>query len=106
MNRPEELRPPHVCKKVATISNMGKGRDWWLGELIEPFYAPDGVKETHCLHLKTPLKEVWFLCNQGDMQGLTVLTNIPFPVVNDAWRDRMALHYQNAAMPEPQAEGG
>ena len=93
---PENLRPPHTCKKIAEIVNMNEGREWWLGEITEPFYAPDGTKETHCLHIKTPLKEIWLLCNIGDLQGLTVLANIPFPVTSQEWRERMEKHYQQS----------
>lgn len=87
----ERLRPPHQCRPVARIHNMAPGREWWLGFLTEPI--ADHPSETHCLHIKTPLKEVWLLCNIGDLQGLVVLCDIPFPVVNEVWKERMETSY-------------
>ena len=100
MNEPHELRPPHKCKPIAKINNMAEGRDWWLGELTEPFYAPDGAEETHCMHIKTPFKEIWLLCNMGDLQGLAVLVDVPFPILNQRWKDRMTTNYKHSANKE------
>lgn len=94
----EGLQPLHKCRCIARIHNMAPGRDWWLGELTEKH--PDWPNETHCLHIKTPLKDVVLLCNMGDLQGLTVLCNIPFPVVNERWKERMEAGYRRAAMPD------
>src|SRR5687767_9838333 len=55
------LKPEHKCKCIARIHNMAPGRDWWLGELTEK--VAEWPHETHCLHIKTPLKDVVFLCN-------------------------------------------
>jgi hypothetical protein len=99
-----ELRPLHKCKCVARIHNMMPGRDWWLGELTEK--VPEWPHETHCLHIKTPLKEIVLLCNMGDLQGLAVLCDIPWPIVNPTWKERMKDAYERAALNiAPAAEG-
>jgi hypothetical protein len=95
----ELLCPPHKCRCIARIHNMAPGRDWWLGELTEP--VPEWPHETHCLHITTPLKSVVFLCNRGDLSGLAVLCDIPFPIVNETWRERMSDAYKRAALKEP-----
>lgn len=92
----EGLKPAHKCECIARIHNMQPGRDWWLGKLTEP--VPEWPHETHCLHIKTPLKDIVLLCNMGDLQGLTVLCDIPFPIVNATWKERMRAAYQRAAM--------
>lgn len=65
-------RPDHKCKPIARAV-MDQGRDWWVGELLEP--VQEWPKETHCLHMKTPVKDVWFLCNSGDFEQLMVMGN-------------------------------
>lgn len=64
------LKPKHKCEFIARAF-MGENRDWWLGKLTEQ--VPEWPAETHCLHLKTPVKDVVFLCNSGDFQQLAVL---------------------------------
>ncbi len=95
MNEPHELHPPHQCRCIARIHNMAPGREWWLGELTER--VSEWPHETHCLHIKTPLKDIVLLCNIGDLQGLTVLCDIPFPVKNPTWKERMEAAYRRAA---------
>lgn len=71
-NAPEGLKPPHKCEIIARAPNMAEGRDWWIGRLTEPVFVR-GTKEKFCLHLKTPLKDVVFLLNDGDLGQLAVL---------------------------------
>lgn len=66
---------------------MQEGRDWWVGVLEEP--VPDFPNETHCLHLKTPLKEVVFLCNRGDFEQLMALSNAVINFSNSSWLERV-----------------
>ena len=97
MNKPHELSPPHKCKPLAVISNMDKGRDWWLGELTEP--VPEWPQELFCLHLKTPLKDVVFLMNLADFQAIATLAQVANGnPINRTWLERMAEHYKRAAV--------
>lgn len=75
-------RPEHRCKPIARAI-MDEGRDWWIGELLEPI--PEWPKETHCLHMKTPLKDVSFLCNAGDFEQLMVLGNVIVRLKSLSW---------------------
>lgn len=84
----------HKCRPVARMF-MDEGRDWWLGELTEPL--PDWPRETHCLHIKTPLKEVVLGVCAADMEQLTVLCYVVRQTdsasnahVNEQWIERMA----------------
>jgi hypothetical protein len=77
----------HQCRPVAKLQ-MGPGRDWWLGELTEPL--PDHPEETHCLHLKTPLKEVVLGVNAADLQQLAVAAHIVCGELNGDWLSTMA----------------
>ncbi len=76
----------HRCKKIASLP-MGKNRDWWLGKLLEPIL--EYPNETHCLHIKTPLKEVVLGVNQGDMSLLAVLSQIVCGPINPDWLNSM-----------------
>lgn len=76
------LHPEHKCKPLARALMM-EGRDWWIGELLEP--VAEWPHETHCLHMKTPLKDVSFLCNSGDFEQLLVLSNVIVKVENLPW---------------------
>lgn len=86
----------HQCKPVARLK-MGEGRDWWLGELTEPI--PEWPTETHCLHIKTPLKEVVLGVTRGDMEQLAVLCQIVCGPINTNWLERMAIVFQKRAEP-------
>jgi hypothetical protein len=76
------LQPPHKCKRIASAV-MDMDRDWWIGELLEP--VSQWPKETHCLHMKTPIKDVSFLCNAGDFEQLIVLSNAVVELQNLDW---------------------
>lgn len=80
------IRPEHKCERIAT-GVMDEGRDWWIGKLLEPI--PEWPKETHCLHMKTPIKTVSFLCNSGDFEQLMVLSNVVTGLQNLEWLESM-----------------
>jgi len=63
----------HKCKPIASM-NMGEGREWWLGKLIEQ-YAQFPL-ETHCMHITTPAKSVVLGVMSGDMTQLAVFCHI------------------------------
>ncbi len=67
---------------------MAENRNWWLGKLLEPI--PGYPNETHCLHIKTPLKEVVLGINQGDMSLLAVLCQIVCGPINPEWLNSMS----------------
>lgn len=101
----EALRPPHECQCIARAPFMDDGRDWWVGKLTAP--VPEWPLETHCLHLKTPLKDVVFLCNRGDFEALTLLAASFFGhAVNPSWVESLLPAYAAGAPPEPVPEGG
>ena len=66
---------------------MEDGRDWWIGKLLEP--VKEWPKETHCLHMKTPVKSVSFLCNYGDFENLLVLSNVVVGLRDMDWLESM-----------------
>ena len=76
----------HKCKRIAT-AKMDKGRDWWVGKLTEP--VKEYPLETHCLHLKTQVKDVVFLCNKGDFAQLQLLGRVVTGQLNEEWIDSM-----------------
>lgn len=82
----EGLRPEHKCRKIATAI-MAEGRDWWVGELLEPVSGHE--IETHCLHMLTPLKDIVFLVNDADFQWLTVLGQASCGPINQEWLERV-----------------
>ena len=53
------------------------------GELLEP--VPEWPHETLCLHMKTPLKDVSFLCNAGDFEQLLTLSNVVVQLESLPW---------------------
>ena len=65
---------PHKCKCKLKAPSMGKGREWFIGELTEPLEAYP--HETHCFHMTTPTKEVVWLMNPADFRNLYVLSSI------------------------------
>lgn len=83
-NQMRAMRPEHQCKPIARAV-MDKNRDWWIGELLEP--VPEWPKETHCLHMRSPLKTVVFLCNGGDFEQLLVMSNTVTHLRNLEWLD-------------------
>jgi hypothetical protein len=80
------LKIKHKCKLIARAC-MDKGRDWWCGELTEPI--KEYTLETHCLHLKTQLKDVVFLCNKGDFQQLQLLGRSITGKLDESWIESM-----------------
>lgn len=81
------LKPSHRCEPIAKAL-MDPEREWWVGKLIEPI--PEWPLETHCLHMKTPVKDVVFLCNHGDFENLMVMSNaIIGPLQNLNWLERV-----------------
>ncbi|MGD0340329.1 MAG: hypothetical protein ABSA76_01290 [Bacteroidales bacterium] len=80
------LKPIHKCKLIAKAC-MGEGREWWCGELTEP--VKEYPLETHCLHLKTQLKDIVFLCNRADFQQLQLLGRSVTGKLNESWMDSM-----------------
>ena len=81
------IEHPHKCEQIAKAPSMGEGRSWWVGKLQENI--PEHPEETHCLHLKTQLKDVTFLCNIGDFQHLQVLCMCVTGKLSDSWIDSM-----------------
>lgn len=95
----DRLRPEHKCEIVARAPFMAAGRDWWIGKLKEP--VAEWPKETHCLHMKTPLKDIVFLCNRGDFEALATLACCYFgEPVNDDWVRSMITYALKAARKE------
>jgi hypothetical protein len=84
----------HKCKKIASMK-MGADRDWWLGKLLEPINGYP--TETHCLHIRTPEKEVVLGVNQGDMEQLAVLCQIVCGPINPTWLNTMEGHLKSRA---------
>jgi len=82
----DRLKPNHKCTPIAKAM-MGEGRDWWCGKLTEP--VKEYSMETHCLHLKTQLKEVVFLCNKADFQQLQLLGRCVTGKLNEQWVESM-----------------
>ena len=80
------LKPWHHCRPLARAV-MAANRDWWIGELLHP--VPEWPTETHCLHMKTPVKDVVFLCNSGDFEQLIVIANAVMGLKNLAWLESM-----------------
>ena len=69
---------------------MDTGREFWIGKLDEPVAAYP--LETHCLHMKSPIKDIIFLINEGDTQNLAMLFHAAFGPVDPIWLARMAEH--------------
>lgn len=77
----------HKCECIAQAPNMSEDRDWWVGRLTEKVEEyPD---EKYCLHMKTPVKEVVFLCNRADFEQLLVLCKAITGNLNEKWIEKM-----------------
>lgn len=64
----------HKCKKIAEIETKLSDRTIWLGKLTEIYKkAP---KETHCIHIKTPFKEIVLGVNSSDSWWLASFAQI------------------------------
>lgn len=81
-----KLKPEHKCEPIGRAI-MSENRDWWVGRLIEK--VEEFPEETHCLHFKTPLKDVVFLVNEADMQWLMVLARTAIGPVSERWLGRV-----------------
>jgi hypothetical protein len=78
----------HKCRPVARMV-MDGGRDWWLGELTESL--ADWPRETHCLHIQTPLKTVVLGVCQADLDQLNVLGYVMSGKhLNQHWVEKLA----------------
>lgn len=91
----------HQCRKIASVRNLGPGREWWMGELPEPILGHP--EETHCLHITTPYKSVVWGVNLGDMMAYAVLAQIAHKEIsghngniNPEWLDTMEALYRKA----------
>ena len=83
----------HKCEKIAQVSNMGKGREMWLGKLLEPI--PNEPQETHCLHIKSQYKEIVWGILAEDLSAYVVLDYIlRGHAINERWLQHMAEKYQ------------
>lgn len=88
----------HKCKKILEAPNMGKDRYMWLGELLEPI--PNHPEETHCLHIKSPYKQVVWGINLGDLEVCAVFAHAVHKEetgkpINTNWLDRMVHNFKS-----------
>jgi hypothetical protein len=85
----------HKCKPIAIAIPVAEGRSIWVGELLEP--VPD-FPETHCIHVRTPFKDVVFGVNAADAAILAVLAQVIHGVpINPRWIDSMEKVYRSKA---------
>lgn len=98
------LKPPHECEIIARAPDMKEGRDWWVGRLTTPITI-HGATERYCLHMKTPLKDVVFLLNDGDLGQIAVLMGcLQGSPIFDGWVMRiMPRAYKAAGKEVPQS---
>lgn len=82
----QAAEPPHECEFVAR-GVMAENRDWWIGKLTT--VIPEWPNETHCLHMRTPIKSVVFLCNGGDFEQLMVMSNAVVNLADLEWLKSM-----------------
>lgn len=61
----------HKCNMIALVETRLDDRKIWLGELTEKYNT--APLETHCLHIKTPLKDIVFGINKSDSWWLIAL---------------------------------
>lgn len=54
----------HKCKKIAEVDTKLSDRKIWIGELTEKYN--EAPLESHCIHIKTPLKEIVLGVNSSD----------------------------------------
>lgn len=75
----------HKCQPMAEM-RMEPPRRWWLGRLTEPIAAyPD---ETHCLHIKSPLKEIVLGLQEADFVQFVAICEIALGYrINPTWLD-------------------
>lgn len=95
--QPNDPMLNHKCRKIAEAT-MAEGREFWLGELLEPI--PGYPSEKYCLHIKTHFKEVVFGLDghSGDAGAMAVMAQImnsqPF---NPHWLEIMEKYYRKRA---------
>ena len=83
----------HKCKEIARVHNMGENREMWLGKLLEPI--PGEPQETHCMHIKTPYKEVVWGILAEDLASYVVFDYIlRGHQINFRWLQNVAEKYQ------------
>lgn len=88
----------HKCREIARVPNYqpdhGDGVWWFIGELTEKI--PGHERETHCIHIKTPLKpEIVFGVNVTDAGPYAVIGQILYSgPVNPHWVDRQERRYR------------
>ena len=86
----------HKCRPIARMGMATEDREWWLGELLEPY--PQFPLETHCMHIKTPVKEVVLGVMHGDMSQLAVLCQIVHgKPINQTWLNSTERHLKKRA---------
>lgn len=89
----------HKCRKIAESHTCAEGREFWIGELLEPI---EGYPETHCIHITTPFKSVVFGVNAGDAAIMAVAGQIVHKEnygkpINPNWIDRQEQHFRMSA---------
>ena len=83
----------HKCKEIARVHNMGEGREMWLGKLLEPIVGEE--QETHCLHIKSPYKEIVWGILADDLASYVVFDFIlRGDIINPRWLREVARKYQ------------
>lgn len=92
----EALKPEHHCKIIARAPMMNEGRDIWIGNLTEPVL--EWPEETHCLHIKTPLKDIVLLINLGDRHNLAMLIYAVDGSYDEGWLNRWKKEAVKAAL--------
>ena len=88
--------PEHKCNPIAVaqLNDVG-GRAHWIGRLLE--LIPGYEEETHCMHMKTPLKgEVVFGFIMADFHQLAALCEAANEEpINPAWVTTKARDFIN-----------
>jgi len=74
----------HQCERITTAPAMSGNREFWIGKLKEPI-GP----ETHCLHMKTGMKNITFLCNEADFLQLQIICKVVTGDINEEWLNVM-----------------
>lgn len=78
----------HKCEPVAEML-MDEGREWWLGRLTEPI--PEWPRETHCLHITTPIKSVVLGLCPADFDQLVAICYVGLGRhTSQRWVERVA----------------
>ena len=94
--REQILKPNHKCKPIAEAF-MGKDRRLWIGELTE--HIKEYPQEKYCLHIKTPVKDIVFLCNRGDFEQIYILAKVIGINPDKSWTESMVKGAKNNVTP-------